>query len=235
MVKFISCVVIFQIALFAKTITEVSEDFALIGEPERALDGVVEAFEALGEGAEGGGFVAVLDMAVIHHGDLHRGVVGIDQLGSVWYAALAKAEGAAAGGFLDFGGGLFVDNFVTFRLDFFETVGGAGDFGDAFEEAIGVFGCHCVEFLDASLAVEVVDGAEVGGEFVYEVVEFLIGEGFFHFIDGVSAEGIRDGFAPVELPQAVLQVGGIANLDVLREGGIGEDVNAAGVFHNAYF
>lgn len=60
---------------------------------------------------------------------------------------------------------------------------------------------------------------------VNHIVEFLISEFTLNFMDGIYPGCIEDGLTPVELFQSLLNIVCITNLDVVREGRAGQDVN----------
>lgn len=194
---------------------------------------MVEAFEALSKVAKGSGFALVLDVAVIYHGNDHGGVIGILQFRTGRNAAGGEVEGASAGCFFDVLSKLLVHYLMALGFDFLESVHRARNLGDALEKFVGSLFGHLVEFLHAGLAVKLVNGAEFWIQLVYQLVEFLVGEGLVHFVDGVGAEGVRDGLGAIELFKSCFEVCSVADFDILREGRVRQDIYAASVFHDS--
>ena len=207
------------------------QHLAFVFEIESALDRVGAPQKALGQGGKGCGFVIEPHVAVVEDYRFLGVVIHEDDFFPGFDSAHAEPERAAAGGFLDFPGGVLVFNFVAFRLHALQAVRRAADFRDAFQQAIGIFGRHRVELLDALLAIEVFDGPQIRIQAVDDGMQVLVGQLALDIVDRIRTERERQGFAPVQLPEPLLQILRIPNLDVLRECRIRQDVDYAFALH----
>lgn len=111
---------------------------------------------------------------------------------------------------------------------FFQTVVEAVDLRDRLEDRVSVLRRHGIEFPDAALAVHFFGRTQIGVQLVQNGVELLVREGGIHLVGGVHPERKGDRRAAVQLRGPLLYIRGIAELPILREGGIRENVNVSG-------
>ena len=114
------------------------------------------------------------------------------------------------------------------HLPFFQTAVEAVDLRDRLEDRVSVLRRHGIEFPDAALAVHFFGRTQIGVQLVQNGVELLVREGGIHLVGGVHPERKGDRRAAVQLRGPLLYIRGIAELPILREGGIRENVNVSG-------
>jgi hypothetical protein len=120
---------------------------------------------------------------------------------------------------------------MAFGLHALQAVRRAADLRDAFQQAVGIFGRHRIKLLDALLSVEVFDGPQIGIQAVDDGMQVLVGQFALDIVDRIRTERKRQGFAPVQLPEPLLQILRIPDFDILRECRIRQDVDYAFTFY----
>ena len=123
---------------------------------------------------------------------------------------------------------------MAFRLNPLQTLLRSADFCDALQQAVRILRRHGVKLLHPLTAIEGFDGAKVGIQPVDQLVQFLIGQSAFNLIDSISPKSKGDRFAAVQLLQPTLQILCIPDLDIIRKGWIGQNIDNA-FRHREYF
>ena len=103
----------------------------------------------------------------------------------------------------------------------------AVNLGNRLENRIGVLRRHGVELPHALFAVHLFRGAQIRIQLVQNGVQLFVGERRINLICSIDAERKRHRRAAVQFRQPLLDVGRVADLDILRERGVGENVNEA--------
>ena len=123
---------------------------------------------------------------------------------------------------------------MTFWLHPFQPATGAADLRNRFQQGIGFFRLHRIELFGPGLAVECFDGPQVRIQHVNQAMKLFVGQFGVHIIGGVYAEGKRDGFTPVQRFEPLFNVRGIADLDIFRKAGIGQDIDDTFLAHGLF-
>ena len=111
---------------------------------------------------------------------------------------------------------------------FFQTVVEAVDLRNRLEDRVSVLRRHGIEFPDAALAVHFFGRTQIGVQLVQNGVELLYPRGRNPPRRWRTPGTQRDRCAAVQLREPLLYIRGIAELPILREGGIRENVNVSG-------
>ncbi len=146
--------------------------------------------------------------------------------------AFTKAEGTTPGFFPNFFCDLFIQYFMTFRADTFQSLFCAADFCDAFQKAVGIFRRHCVKLLDPFTAIKSLDGTQIRVQPINQLMQFSIGQSAFYFVYSISPESKWNCLTAIELLQASFQIFGITYFDVVRERGVCQDIDNPSLLHH---
>ena len=111
----------------------------------------------------------------------------------------------------------------------------AAEHGNCLKDRISLFGCHRIEFTNALFTVHIVDRSQIWIELVNQCMEFQVRKAFLNLVCSVNAEGKRNTLTVIQLFQPRFHVVGVADLDILWEGGICKNINYASFVHrNSY-